>query len=399
MAKQRLLVLASTYPRWHGDHEPGFVHGLNRRLVDEFEIHVVTPHAPGASVFEVIDDVAIYRFRYAPEILETLVHGGGILSNLKRNLWKWFLVPSFFCGMIFQSFRCIRRVNPDVIHAHWIIPQGFSLAVLGLFLKEMPPVILTSHGGDLFGLRGALFSKIKSWVISKVGAISVVSQPMVKEALLLGANPGRIAVIPMGVDFSGQFPLGDSLIRTPGQMLFVGRLVHSKGVEYLIKALPNIKAEVKSAHLLVVGDGPERPVLESLVIRLGLQESVKFLGSLRQDQLPSLYRQASVFVAPFVGNEGLGLVTIEAIACGCPVVVGDIPVIGSIFLNSEIDMRVRPGDVADLTRKVTDVLVSPERAIQRTIVVCDRFAGQFSWEVVQARYCFFIKNAISSKEN
>ena len=102
--RQTILVLASTYPRWRGDHEPGFVHELNRRLVDEFDVHVVCPHAPGAASYEVMDGVSIHRFRYAPEALETLVQDGGILANLNRSHWKWGLVPFFFVGLMCRVF-------------------------------------------------------------------------------------------------------------------------------------------------------------------------------------------------------------------------------------------------------------------------------------------------------
>ena len=90
----RLLVLASTYPRWQNETEPGFVHELSRRLADQFDVRVVGTHAPGALRDETMDDVEVRRFRYAPVRLQTLVSDGGIVSNLKRQPWKWLLVPS-----------------------------------------------------------------------------------------------------------------------------------------------------------------------------------------------------------------------------------------------------------------------------------------------------------------
>ena len=187
----------------------------------------------------------------------------------------------------------------------------------------------------------------------------------------------------------------------PGQILFVGRLVEKKGVKYLIQALPSIRQRVPGAHLVVVGSGPELPALTALVSGLGLQDCVEFRGAMSQDALPEFYRRAAVFVAPFVDaasgdREGLGLVSIEAIACGCPVVVGDVPVVADIFLDTEMDMRAIPGNQESLAQKVGDVLVAPELAIRRALEVRQRLTGQLSWEIVTMRYSALLKNMVAT---
>ena len=117
-AKPTLLVLTSTYPRWSGDPEPGFVHELARRLTDRFQVIVLGPHAPGAKTHEVLDDVEVIRYRYAPERLETLVNDGGIVTNLRLARWKLLLVPGFVLTQAWRAWRLIRTRNIDVIHAH-----------------------------------------------------------------------------------------------------------------------------------------------------------------------------------------------------------------------------------------------------------------------------------------
>lgn len=389
--RQKLLVLASTYPRWHGDYEPGFVHELNRRLVDDFDLHVICPHAPGAARFEVMDGISIHRFRYAPESLEVLVQDGGILANLKRSLWKWGLVPFFFLGLMFACWRGVKQIGPHCIHAHWIFPQGLTLALYSVFSTNANPYVITSHGGDLFGLRGRAFIALKRWVLKKASAVTVVSRPMVDAVRSLGGAPKSIEVIPMGVDFEGVFSLNSSVERVPGQILFAGRLVEKKGVRYLIEALPAIRQRVPDAHLVIIGNGPEWDVLNKLVAKIGVQDKVVFLGAMPQADLPDYYRRAAVFAAPFVNaasgdREGLGLVTVEAIACGCPVVVGDVPVVSDLFLDTEMDMRAIPGSSESLAQKIIDVLLAPDVAIQRVMVVRNRLAAELSWNNVAKRY-------------
>ncbi|MHB8424930.1 MAG: glycosyltransferase [Gammaproteobacteria bacterium] len=129
--RPRLLVLTSTYPRWPDDQEPGFVHELCKRLTDDFDVTVLSPHAPGATTVEIMDGVHVRRYRYAPAGWETLVNNGGIVTNLRRQPWKWLLVPGFLLKQAWATWRLIQCLRPDVMHAHWLLPQGLLIAVLG----------------------------------------------------------------------------------------------------------------------------------------------------------------------------------------------------------------------------------------------------------------------------
>lgn len=389
--KPRLLVLASTYPRWAADPEPGFVHALCQRLTQTFEVHVVCPHAPGASPEEQLDGVRVHRFRYAPARLETLVQGGGILNNLEHHPWKWLLVAPFLAALTFRTWRLTRRLRPDRIHAHWILPQGLVLATLGRFQRRDPPFLLTVHGGDLYGLRGPLFEPLKRLAIRRAAALTVVSRPMVDEAARLGADPARVHVLPMGVDFDGLFTPGPATARRRGEILFVGRLVEKKGLRHLIAALPGIVARVPEAHLTIAGFGPEEPALRTLAEALGVDDRVHFLGALAQAKLPALYRRAAVFVAPFVqarsgDQEGLPVALMEAIACGCPVVVGDLAVLDDLFTAAEAKARVDPTRADLLAQRVVDTLADQESAWARAQALRQRLAARLGWDGIAAQY-------------
>ncbi|MZR62435.1 glycosyltransferase [Alcanivorax sp. DP30] len=332
--KPKLLVLASTYPRWENDHEPNFVHKLNQQLSDHYDITVVTSIAPGAKPEETLDSIKIKRFRYAPRHLETLVYGGGILTNLRQHKWKWVLVLPFLVAMAIRTRKEIKKQAPIAIHCHWIIPQGLVLWLLSLFLK-LPPVLITSHGADLFSLKGSAGTWIKRKTLQIADAISVVSTPMKLAASELGAHENATYIAPMGFEFpepkKGTLPK-----RTPSEVLFVGRLVEKKGLKYLIEAIPQILEKVPDFTLRVIGDGPERSALEALADNLSVAEKINFMGALPQTELPSYYQTASLFCAPFIEAEngdveGLGLVTLEAMSFKCPVLIGDVPAIADVI--------------------------------------------------------------------
>jgi glycosyltransferase involved in cell wall biosynthesis len=379
----RLLVVTSTYPRWHGDPEPAFVHELARRLVDRFEIQVIGPHAPAAATEQTLDGVHVCRYRYAPEAWETLVNAGGILTNLRRAPWKWLLVPGFALGQWLAIRRAIRRFRPQVVHAHWLLPQGLiSVCAIG-----HAPLLATSHGADLFALRGAISSRLRRWVIGRVRALSVVSQGM-RERVLAEVPQARVQVMPMGVDCERFRP--DQRARADGALLFVGRLVEKKGVRHLIEAMPAVVGACPHAHLMVVGFGPEQTRLELRVAELGLQACVRFLGPLPQDQLPDHYRNASLFVAPFVeadggDQEGLGLVVAEAMACACPVLVGEVAGVRDLIAGAT-GVRVDATDHAALAAAIIDLLQDERRRTRLAGQARAHVLRHFAWPVVADGY-------------
>src|SRR5690348_13154294 len=243
-----LLVLASTYPRWSGDHEPGFVHELAKRLTDHFKVIAVVPSAPGATARETLDGVEVIRYRYAPRRFETLVNDGGIVTNLRRHRWKMLLVPTFVWAQAWRTWRLLRTRQIDVIHAHWLLPQGLIAALLGKLSGQAPPFLVTAHGADLFALRGKGLNALKRFVARKATTVTVVSEAMRNELAHIGSNVGNVEVQPMGVDLTIRFIPGSATKRSYGEILFVGRLVEKKGLRYLIDAMPAILRVFPSAH-------------------------------------------------------------------------------------------------------------------------------------------------------
>ena len=155
-----ILVLTSTFPRWKGDVEPPFVHELARRLTDSFDVHVLAPHAPGSKRREILDGVHVHRFRYAPSVLERLAYQGGILANLKKSPLLFGLVPFFLAAQLLAAIHLLMRQPIQVIHAHWIFPQGMVALLARALSRSKAKVLCTSHGGDLYGLKGAVFSRV-----------------------------------------------------------------------------------------------------------------------------------------------------------------------------------------------------------------------------------------------
>lgn len=394
MAKPVLLVLASTYPRWQGDPEPGFVHELARRCTGDFDVIALVPGAPGALACERLDGVEVVRYRYAPRRLETLVNDGGIVTNLRRQPWKLLLVPAFVLAQAWHARQLVRTRQVDVIHAHWLLPQGLIAAVLQSKGRSVP-YLVTSHGADLYALRAGWMERLKRRVVRRASLSTVVSKPMRDELERIGADAAKVVVRSMGVDLIDRFhPSGAP--RDPCEILFVGRLVEKKGVSLLLRAMPAILAAVPRAKLTIAGFGPQEAALREQAARLGLDEHVHFLGPVAQTELPDLYRRAAVLAAPFVraasgDQEGLGLVTAEAIGCGCPVVTSDLPATLDVMHHTPGFLRVTAGDARALAEAIVAVIRHGELHRHGALACRQQLLDRLDWRAVSQDYVRMLK--------
>jgi glycosyltransferase involved in cell wall biosynthesis len=389
-SKPAVLVLTSTYPRWKGDVEPPFVHELARRLTDSFDVHVLAPHAPGSKRREILEGVHVHRFRYGLAGWERLAYQGGILANIKKSPVLCGLVPFFLAAQLLAAIHLLIRQPIHVIHAHWIFPQGMVALLARALSRSKAKVLCTSHGGDLYGLKKAIFSRVNKMVAAACDHLTVVSHSMRVDLMKLGVESRKISVISMGVDLRRRF-VPPSVPSRAESLLFVGRLVEKKGLRYLLEAMPKILTPFPQAHLTVVGDGPNRFELEDLASDLGLRMRVRFLGAFKNEELPAVYQRAGVVVFPSMvsddgDREGFGLVLVEALGCGCACVVTDLPAMMDIVQNNRTAMVVRqkkPEELADaiLTLMSNAGLRSAMAAEGRKHVL-----KRFDWDIITAQY-------------
>ncbi len=327
--KKKLLVTASTFPRWEGDTEPRFVLDLAAHMTDQFQVTVLVPAAPGAKNREILDGVEVIRYHYFPiHKWETLCYPGAIVPRIKEKKIRVLLVPFLFFSLYLHLFKLLPQF--DIVHAHWLIPQG----IVQSFFKK--PYIVTGHGGDVTSLNRGIFKKLKIRCLKKAKQVTTVSEYLkckVQE-LVPQIYPD---VISMGVDiskFGKQYCVPNYFEQEDKKVvLFVGRLAEKKGVVYLIEAMKDI-----DALLVIVGDGPLRETLENYAMKM--RNKVLFLGAKTHAELKTIYASADVFVAPSItakdgDQEGLPTAIMEAMASGLPVVASQSGGITEIIHNTQ----------------------------------------------------------------
>jgi colanic acid/amylovoran biosynthesis glycosyltransferase len=350
---RRVLVLTSTFPASKGDGTPEFVLTLAEALAAHDSITVVAPRVAGSARREHIGAVDVRRFAYFPRRWEGLADGA-IMPNLRAQPWRIVEAPFLVLAMIVAAGRVARETQPDVVHAHWLLPAGLVAVVLRVTRRI--PFVLTVHGADAYALRGVPARVLRRVVLRRASAVVPVSRDI---ATRLGL-PAEAAV-PMGVDAAGiRRAVG---ARTPeaGRVFFVGRLAEKKGVDVLIDALRSARA----ASVYIGGDGPLRDDLESRAHDAQFEPGrVVFLGRIGRDRVMDELARASVFVIPSKvaadgDQDGTPVVLAEAMAAGVPVLASALGGLGDHVVDGETGVLVAPDDPDALGTALQQMLDDP----------------------------------------
>lgn len=356
-------MVTSNFPRWRGDATTPFVLHLAQDLQAlGWEIQVLAPHAPGAARSEVLDGVPVQRFRYfRPERQQTVCYNGGALGNLRRQPLNFLKLPFLVAAEWAAVRRELRRGHFDLVHSHWLVPQGFVCSQVARGLRV--PHVATIHGGDVFALRHPLLDVFRRRALAGADCVTVNSSATRQSIEALAPGLKTVVRVPMGATEPSPDPGRSEQIRTAHReaggplMLFVGRLVEEKGVGDAIAALPAILESRPGARLLVIGEGPDKPRFEEAARARGVASRVVFAGWVDSRALADYYRAADVFVGPSkrAANgwvEAQGLTFAEALLAGLPVVATASGGIVDQIRDGETGLLVPEGSAAAIAAAV-----------------------------------------------
>jgi len=323
---------------------------------------VLAPHAEGAAHVERLGRINVHRFRYFwPVRMQTLCYQGGALINLRRNAFAWLQVPVLIVAEMVALFRLARRRKYDVLHAHWIVPQGFVAVIIGLMIGI--PVVVTAHGSDVFALRGRMLAWFKRFALNNATAVTANSSETSRRVRKMYNRSRTLHRIPMGAGEPNP-PSRQTIdaIRAryapPGSLLliFVGRLVAEKGLGELLAAFEILHSEDANLSLLVLGDGQDRDIFERASEKRGIAESVHFLGWVAPEAVSDYLAAADIFILPSK-FEGQGLSIVEALLSETPVIAtgtGGIPDIVEDRVTGILIDEATPEALARAVRLLAD---------------------------------------------
>jgi phosphatidyl-myo-inositol dimannoside synthase len=384
----RILSVATTYPRWPGDSEPSFVHDLNAHLVARgHEVRALVPHAPESAKLEQRDGVTVSRFRYAPESLERLFYDGGALANLKTSWRARASLPAALAALWSAIRRELRRGFAELLHVHWLVPQG----VLALRPAKAAaiPLLVSAHGSDVHQLASTPLRRALASVIKNARAVTANSAD-IAERVRQVATPNRLEVIPMGVDLGAFSPQRRDLElrrsrRIDGPWIVsIGRVVESKGLTDLLDATPLLLANHPQLRITIGGTGPHLPALQQRAVELGIERIVDFAGPLDRTTVAAYMASADLFVGASLA-EGQGVVFVEAMACGCPVVATRVGGIPDVIIDGTHGRLVPPSNPSALAAAIDEALRRPELRTQWARAGLLR-AAELTWPRIAERF-------------
>ena len=306
--------------------------------------------------------------------------------------------PAFHPIVDIRCSLMLRRLSSgfDIVHAH-----GLRAALIAALAGSRSGTARIATAHNMPELHGTPARAAARMAIRRADAIVAVSQAVADQVVRLGADRHHIHVIPNGVavgplpDSSGRVSNRQSLGLPPDAFVIVGagRLSPEKGFDVLISALPRVVADVPIVLLVLVGDGPARIELDARVFRSGLTPAVRLVG--RVADVEPWLRAADVVVVPS-RSEGQGLVALEAMAVGAPVVASRVGGLPEVVDDCITGLLVPPEDPDALATAISRLAHDPvlrSRLGQAGYTrVCERFAVGIMLDRVGSLYRANVKS-------
>lgn len=316
-------------------------------------------------------------------------HGYGGMQRLNHDVVHFVgsTRSSFLClHLAHRSFRsflsfCTRSV---LTAWHWrgrharIHLSDCTVLPLGILCAWISNATLsvTACGLDVV-YRNYVYQRIVRWGLKYVDHVICISEVTAVEVCKRGVSRDVVSVIPCGISVDATFVEKD---RSPFLLVTVGRLIQRKGITWFIESvLPFLREIYPDIHYCVIGNGPERRSILSVIRKKGLQNTVTLLDNASDDVRKEILERAQLFVAPNISvpgdMEGFGIVCIEASGAGLPIIAADIEGLKSAVMSEKTGRFFHAGDADDcvrMIRKMIDEPLAPVSVHQETL-------SQFSW--------------------
>jgi len=335
-------------------------------LSDRHEVRVFAPHRPG-----------VQPAVNAPSVT---VVGRPLGLPFNRSVAPVALAPT----AAMRVARALMRFDPDVTHVHEPLSPLISSTVTAFGRR---PLVATFHAWSdrdrLYRLVAPIGRRLAKRLDVRV-AVSPAAQVYAAEAL--GVPIGSFRVVPNGVDVE-RFATAEALedLQDPERplLLFVGRLEPRKGLDVLVRAFLRVRAAVPKARLCVVGDGPQRTRCQQM-IPSSIRHDALFVGHVEDFEKRRYFASADLFIAPNIGGESFGIVLLEAMASGLPIVASDIPGFRAVMRDGRHGRFVPPGDAPALADAVL-TLLSNTKLRHAMSLEGRRRAAEHDWPEIAGR--------------
>lgn len=397
-----ITVLTHNYPRFPGDFSGSFVQALCQEwMARGQQVDVLAPFdtAYNRPLVETDGDgsIDLHLFRYIwPARWHQVGYGRSMQSDLNLRLSGYLLSPFFFAGGILAALRHCQRTRPDLIHAHWSLPNGFIGAVVSQRLGI--PLVVSIPGSDAqVANSNALFQRMARFTFEQASLITANSSALRDAVLPLGADLAKFEMIVYGVDPARlrPAPTGTAELRArldiapeDVMILAVGRMVAKKGFDVLLQALAESELSERPVVAVLVGEGDEWSKWKWLAASMGIATRVRWVGTVPYDQIGVYYNACDMLVMPSVTApaDGLNVCVPDAMSCGKPVVGTTAAGNELAIVDGETGFLVPEGNPSALAQAIATLADEPTLRTQMGFLGRQRVERELGWPVLSQRY-------------
>ena len=368
-ARHRVVMVATSYPRFQGDTVGTFMQPIAEGLAARgHEIHMVLPWHPRWTRPLQERGVTFHLFHYAPtQSLNVFGYAEALQADVAFRASAVAATPPAVLAAWHTTRRLVRETKATIVHGHWVVPGG----VIAAMARRGLPLVVSLHGSDVYvAERHALIGEAARATFRRTAMVTACSEDLRVRAEHLGADPSRSVTIPYGVDSTRFRP--DPAARTAmrarwglpeeAEVVFsAGRFVKKKGFEYLIDAVASLRQRRPALRLVLAGGGDLDGALRERLRRQDAMDRAVLPGILSQDDVALGLAAADVAVVPSVrddaGNvDGLPNVVMESLSSGTPLVATPAGGIGSVVADGVTGLVVAERDVTGLSSAIERLL-------------------------------------------
>jgi glycosyltransferase involved in cell wall biosynthesis len=402
----KVLFVTSTLPTGDTDPVPAFVKDqlvALKKNCPSLQISVLAPHDRRSATQRFVRRPAYdeYRFHYFWPFAAEKLAGRGIMPALSANPLNCLLIPFLFLGEFLALLALTRKLRPAVIYAHWFTPQGVIASWVGRLTGTS--FVFTTHAADvevwsripLIGRHVVRSSATRARAFTAVSRRSMQKLQRFFSAGEWADMQRRGAVIPMGVASPEVRPQRSTAEPDRTVILFLGRLVEKKGVQYLLPAYARARARLGRSLLVIAGDGPMLESLQRQADCLGLGESVSFPGFVTGQDKIRLLLEADIHVVPSIitdggDAEGLPVALMEGLAYGKVCIATAESGADDILTNGKDGFLVPEKNADALAAALLQAALLDPRTRRDMQAEALRSAQQFDWATVARRHHEFL---------
>jgi len=412
-------VLTHNYPRFSGDFSGTFVEALCQEFANQKQqVTVWAPYDPAyqpefaplaTPTGEHTPHLRLYRYIW-PERLHHLGYMRSMQADLALRREGYLLGPNMVAAGLVKVLREVRRLRPDVLHAHWLLPNGFIGAVVSRLTGI--PLIISVPGSDAqIANANPLFRYCARYAMRQASLMTANSadlrdavaalDPTVLgkfELIVYGTDPNAlkpdssgVAMLRNKLDLASRdcsHGSDESGCRPPFVVLCVGRMVYKKGFDTFLRALAEPSLRDHNVIGVMVGEGDQKEEWQQLAAQLGVAEQLRWVGNIPKTEIGVYYNACDVLINPAVRRpvDGLNVCVLDAMSCGKPVVGSTVAGNPLAIRDGETGFLVPEGDPAALAAALARLAADPALVQALGVAARRRIEAELGWPPLARNY-------------